>query len=105
MVAERQSDKMASGIEMHMKQWYVTELFHVEKISPIDIHQHLMNVYGDQTVDVSIVKWWVLHINSGDSDRGSVPLVQIFTSTVYRLLYITGKNAQLMVVIMLKNRS
>ena len=41
MAAEGQSDKMASGIEMHMKQWYVTELFHVEKIAAVDLAEHL----------------------------------------------------------------
>ena len=29
------------------------EFLHVENIAAIDIHQHLLNVYGDQTVDVS----------------------------------------------------
>jgi len=27
----------------------------VEKMAPTDIHQHLVNIYGDQTVDVSTV--------------------------------------------------
>ena len=30
--------------------------------------QHLLNVYGDQTVDVSTVRLWVVHFTSGDTD-------------------------------------
>ena len=52
-------------------------------MAPIDTHQHLLNTYGDQTVDVS----------RGNSDSGSPLLVQIFTSTVCRLLFIIGKTA------------
>ena len=50
MAAEGQSDRMASDMEVRR---CVTEFFHEEKIAPIDIHQHLLNVYGDQTVYVS----------------------------------------------------
>ena len=32
-----------------------------KKTAPTDIHLHLLNSYGDQTVDVSTVKWWVVH--------------------------------------------
>jgi len=38
VAAEGQSDKMASDIKVRMKQWCVTEFFHVEKIAPTDIH-------------------------------------------------------------------
>jgi len=47
MAAEGQSDKMASDMGMHMKQWCVTEFLHAERIAPIDIHCFL-NVDGDQ---------------------------------------------------------
>ena len=36
-------------------------------------------------------------------NSGSLLLVKVFMSTVYRLLFIAGKNAQLIVVTMLKN--
>jgi len=39
-----------------------------EKIAPNDIHRRLLNVYGDQTVDVSTVRRWVERFSSGDSD-------------------------------------
>ena len=51
-----QSDKMASDIDVWMKQRGIIEIFYVEKIAPTDIHECLLNVYGDQTVKVSTVK-------------------------------------------------
>ena len=56
MAAEGQFDKMVSGVIMCMKERYVIEFRHAEKMAPINIHQHLLNVYGDQTVDVSTVR-------------------------------------------------
>jgi len=67
MAAEEQSDRMASDMEKHMKQWCVTEPHHVEKMAPTDVPQWLMNVYGDH-VDVCMVYWWVLHFSSGDRE-------------------------------------
>jgi len=60
MATEVQSDKMVSDMELCMKQRYITFL-HVEKIVPIDIHQCLVNVNGDQIVDLSTVRQWVVH--------------------------------------------
>jgi len=51
-----------------MKQKYRTEFFHMEKMVPIDFYSCLLNVSGDQTVDLSIAKWWVVHFSSGNSD-------------------------------------
>jgi len=39
----------------------------VDKKAAIDIHQHLLNAYGDQTVDVSTVRRWVVCFSSGNS--------------------------------------
>ena len=58
MTAEKQSDKMVSDIEVHMKQRCGTEFTHAEKMASTDIHRCLLNVYGDQIVDVSTVRWW-----------------------------------------------
>ena len=55
MAEEGQSDKMESDMEVHMKQRCVTEFLQMEKIAPTDIHQCLLNVSGDQTVNVSLV--------------------------------------------------
>ena len=41
--------------------------------------------------------------SSGDGNSRSPLLVQVFATVVYRLLFIAGKNAQLMVVSVLKN--
>ena len=46
-----------------------------------------------------------MHFSSGDSnDSGAPLLVQIFTNTVCRLLFIAGKNAELMVLTVLKKK-
>ena len=73
MAAEGQSDKMTSDMEVLMKQRCVIEFLHAEKIEPSDIHRHLLNVYGDQTVDVSTVRRWVARFSSGDSDVKDKP--------------------------------
>ena len=64
MATEGQNDKM----EVRMKQRCVTEFLHAEKLAPTDIHQCLLNVSGDQTVDVSTVRRWLVCFSSGDSD-------------------------------------
>jgi len=38
------------------------------QLLPTDFHRCSLNIYGDQTEDVSIVKWWAVHLGSGDSD-------------------------------------
>jgi len=73
MTAEEQSDKMVSDMDVRMKQRCVIELLHAEKIAPNDIHRRLLNVYGDQTVDVSTVRRWVARFSSGDSDVKDKP--------------------------------
>ena len=43
------------------------------KMTHIDNHWHLLQVYGDQTVDVSTVRRWVVHFSSGDSNMKDKP--------------------------------
>ena len=43
-----------------MKERSVTEFLHKEKIAPTDIYWCLLNVDGNQTVDVSTASWWVV---------------------------------------------
>ena len=38
-----------------------------KKMAPGDIHWYLLNVDGDQTVYVSTVRWWVVHLSSDDN--------------------------------------
>jgi len=73
MAAEGQSDQMVSDVEVHMRQRGITEFLHVEKIVPTDIHDCLLNVYGDQTADVSTERHKVMCFSSGDSDIKDKP--------------------------------
>jgi len=50
---------MASDMELWMKQRCGVEFLHAENITPIDVHWCLLNVYRDQTVGVSTVRWCV----------------------------------------------
>ena len=56
-------------MKVHVKQRCVIEFLHSEKMAPTDISQHLLNVYSSQTVDVSTVRWSVVHFSRGGCDR------------------------------------
>ena len=79
------SDKTVSDMEVTMKQRFVTEFLHEEKIAAFDVHQCFLNVYGDQTVDVGRARRWVVCLSYGNSDNGSPPLVHICLSIICRL--------------------
>ena len=66
---------------------------HAEKMVPTDIHQHLLNIYGYQTVDVSTVRRLLVHFSSAERDSEPTPLVQIYRRTACRPLFIPGKKA------------
>lgn len=87
--AEEQSDTMASDMEVHMKQRDVIKFLDSERT--VRIHWLLLNTYGHQTMDVSIVRRRVTCFGNGDSE--SLPLVQIFTWAACRLLFVSGENA------------
>ena len=55
MAAEGQSGKVVSDMKVFMKKSFVIAFLRAEKFTPTDIHQCLLNIYGDQTVDVSRV--------------------------------------------------
>jgi len=85
----------SKGVSLNSPMW--------KKKKPLtNIHWCFLGVFGDQTVCVSTVRQWVVHFSSGNSDSSSPPLVQIAVSTANRLLFITDKNAQLMVVAILQ---
>ena len=65
MAAEGQSDKMASDVEVRVKQRSGIEFLHVEKVAPTNIHQCLLNIYGDGTVE-STVRHRMVRFISGD---------------------------------------
>jgi len=56
MAAEGQTNKMVSDVKVHKNQSCVIEFLHEETIAYTDISVHLLNVSGDQTVDVSTVR-------------------------------------------------
>lgn len=68
MATEWQSDKMLPDVEACVKQRCITEFHYMEKIVPVDIHQHLLKFYGDQTMDLSTMMWWLVPFSSGGSD-------------------------------------
>ena len=59
---------MAYDMEVRMKQRCLTEFLHALKIVPNDVQWSLLNVYGDQTVDVSTVRRWVAGFSGGNRD-------------------------------------
>jgi len=73
MAAERQSHRMVSEMEVCIKQRCKTEFPHEENVAPTNIHWHLMNIYRDQTVDVSTVKLWVVHFSNADNSVKGKP--------------------------------
>jgi len=65
MSAEEQSDKMVTNMEVCTKKRCVTEFLHAEKMTSTechspDVHQRLLDVDGDQTVAVNIVRQWCI---------------------------------------------
>ena len=103
MAAEGQCDTTASDMEVHIDQRYGIEFLHVDKSAPIDIHGHPLNNDGDPAVDVSTARRWVVRFSSDDSSSAHLHWGRFFTSAACRLLFITGKNIQLIVVTLLKN--
>ena len=65
MAAEGQSDRITSEMEMCMNQRCVIEFLHVEKMSTIDIHRHLLTCIKNRPVNVSTVRQGVVHFSSG----------------------------------------
>jgi hypothetical protein len=66
--AEEQSGKLTHTMEMRTKLRCVTEFLNAAKITPVEIQRRLLNVYGDQTVDVSTVRRWMMRFSNGVSD-------------------------------------
>ena len=78
MAAVGQSDKMASDMEVCMKQMCRIGFLHAEKMVLIGIHQSLLYTFGGQT-------------EHEHSDSGLPPSVQNLTSTADELLLIAGR--------------
>lgn len=61
------SDRMVSGAEVHMNQRGETEFLCEEKNSHVDIHCCLLNIYGDQMMNVTEGRR-VVRFSSGNSN-------------------------------------
>ena len=73
MAAEEQFDTMVSDVKVQVTQRCGFEFLHKEKMTPTGIHLHLLTIYGDQTMDVSIVSQWVVRFSSGNSAMKDKP--------------------------------
>jgi hypothetical protein len=58
--------EMEEFSDVQFKQRSVTEFVTAEKVPPIEIHRKMQAVYGDQCVDVSIVRCWVRLFKNGE---------------------------------------
>ena len=76
MAAEGQSDKLASDMEVYINEGCLIESLHTGKMAPTDIHQCLLNISGDQIVDVSTVRWLLVCFKWNSS--GNIELWRLF---------------------------
>mgnify|MGYP001853049645 CR=1 FL=1 len=67
MAAEEQSDRMASNMEVCMKQRSIMEFLHLEK-KHTHPYSSMLTLCWWRTVDVSTVRWWVLYFSRGKSN-------------------------------------
>jgi len=78
-----------------------------KRMAHAEIYQSLLNVCGDQTVDVSTERWWVVCFSNGHCDLKNKSYSRWpcrFLSVVCRILFITGENAQLLVSMLGKKK-
>jgi len=52
--------------DVRFKQRAIIEFLTAEKVPPIEIHRRMQAFYGDQCVDVSIVRRWVRRFKDGE---------------------------------------
>ena len=83
---------MAFDMEVCMKQRGGTEFLHAEKIVPTDIHHCLLNTDGDQSVDVSTVRQWVMCFSSGNRDMKDTEIHDCLPQLTALLLYLFKEN-------------
>lgn len=81
-------------VEVCLKWRSVIEFLHAKKIAPIDIHQHLVNIYRDWTVDMSsesffsarkdlgLVSWGYQHVPESPAVSAMWFKGSLFFSTV-----------------------
>ena len=57
-VTRSEERKMASSMDLRLKQRAVIEFLTTEGFSPIEIHSRMKTVYGEICLDVSTVRRW-----------------------------------------------
>ena len=60
------TSKRKSFSDVRLKQRAVIEFLTTEKVPPIEIHRQMQAIYGDQCVDVSTVRCWVMRFKDGE---------------------------------------
>ena len=77
-----------SDVEVQIKQRKVWDLIlSCGKMALTDIHPCCLKAYGDQTVDVSTARLWVLHFRSGSSDRVTFTGADFYKSSTQVLVH------------------
>ena len=63
---------MTTPLDVRFKQRAVIEFFVAENVKPVDIHRRLLAVYGNQTLDVSSVRRWVLRVKGSEVGKAII---------------------------------
>ena len=58
--------------DVRFKQRAIIEFLTAEKVPPIEIHRRMQVVYGDQCVDVSTVRHWVMRFKDGEMGKADL---------------------------------
>ena len=84
--------EMEEFSDVQFKQRAIIEFLTMEKVPPIEIQRQMQAIYGDQCVDVSIVRCWVRRFKDGElgqadlSDKtrsGRIPKTSAALAEVY----------------------
>ena len=54
------------------------------EVQPIDVHKSLVKVYGGETTNVSTIKRWVCHFESGARDATDKPRSRRPSTAIYK---------------------
>lgn len=64
---------MEAAEDVHTRHTVVTEFMTVEGYSPKETHRCLRSMCGEDAKDISSVRCWVHHFNSGGKNNGNRP--------------------------------
>lgn len=60
--------------DVHFEQRAVFEFFVADNVKPVDSHRRLLLTYGNETLDISFVRRWVLRIMVAMSEKPFYPI-------------------------------